>query len=209
MDECVQSTQFLSSAGKWKSHLSRSAVRLCSSPSSHVSQRDAISFLPSAAVTRNKEANAVDNVSDGFLPFFSFYSPLHPLDPNVKEHDKGRGLKWSRRFNHVLRDGAAVHWNVSEQTCVKGSIVSYHKCAQRFLVSRLGSLSLSFSLSVAHTRSCSSFRLVLRLRSKWLEGPTWARRCGAESHRGWCATKPNRFRLPGGFPIPWEGSHIS
>lgn len=31
---------------------------------------------------------------------------------------------------------------------------------ERFLVSRLGSLSLSFSLSVAHTRGCSSSRLV-------------------------------------------------
>lgn len=34
-------------------------------PPSHVSRRDAISFLASAAVTQNKEANALDNVSGG------------------------------------------------------------------------------------------------------------------------------------------------
>lgn len=55
---------------------------------------------------------------------------------------------------------------------------------ERFLVSRLGSLSLSFSLSVAHTRGCSSSRLVLRLRSKWLRGGP--RGLGAA---GWRATE--------------------
>lgn len=63
------------------------------SPSSHISQRDAISVLLSTPVTRNKRGNTVGNVSDGFRFFF-------PLDPKVTRFDKEGGKKESsQHFN--------------------------------------------------------------------------------------------------------------